>query len=106
MWSGVARISIASGATLAVMSMIKQISEGLYASRRFDMLTHSITRAEAQAHTEMRLTRVFQSAPFGIATADAGGRIVTANAAGQQPNLNLKGFQARRAAPATPDCAS
>ena len=29
----------------------------------------------------MRLTRVFQSAPFGIATADAGGRIVTANAA-------------------------
>ena len=39
------------------------------------------TRAEAHAHTEMRLTRVFQSAPFGIATADAGGRIVTANAA-------------------------
>jgi two-component system, cell cycle sensor histidine kinase and response regulator CckA len=39
------------------------------------------TRAEAHAHTEMRLTRVFQSAPFGIATADASGRIVTANAA-------------------------
>jgi two-component system, cell cycle sensor histidine kinase and response regulator CckA len=39
------------------------------------------TRAEAHAHTEMRLTRVFQSAPFGIATADATGRIVTANAA-------------------------
>ena len=39
------------------------------------------TRAEAHAHTEMRLTRVFQSAPFGIATADAGGRIVTANSA-------------------------
>src|SRR5215831_18816130 len=38
-------------------------------------------RAAAQAHTEMRLTRVFQSAPFGIATADASGRIVTANAA-------------------------
>ena len=40
-----------------------------------------ITRAAAHAHTEMRLTRVFQSAPFGIATADADGRIVTANAA-------------------------
>jgi len=46
---GVARISIASGATLAVMSMIKKIGEELYASRRFDMLTHSMTRAEAQA---------------------------------------------------------
>jgi two-component system cell cycle sensor histidine kinase/response regulator CckA len=40
-----------------------------------------ITRAAAHAHTELRLTRVFQSAPFGIATADADGRIVTANAA-------------------------
>ena len=40
-----------------------------------------MTRATAHAHTEMRLTRVFQSAPFGIATADADGRIVTANAA-------------------------
>ena len=40
-----------------------------------------LTRAAAHAHTEMRLTRVFQSAPFGIATADADGRIVTANAA-------------------------
>jgi two-component system, cell cycle sensor histidine kinase and response regulator CckA len=39
------------------------------------------TRAEAQAHTEVRLTRVFQSAPFGVATADASGRIATANAA-------------------------
>jgi len=46
---GVARISIASGATLAVMSMIKQIGEELYASRRFGMLTHSMTRPEAQA---------------------------------------------------------
>ena len=46
---GVARISIASGATLAVMSMIKKIGEELYASRRFDMLTHSMTRPEAQA---------------------------------------------------------
>ena len=40
-----------------------------------------IARAAAHAYTEMRLTRVFQSAPFGIATADADGRIVTANAA-------------------------
>jgi two-component system cell cycle sensor histidine kinase/response regulator CckA len=40
-----------------------------------------MTRATTHAHTEMRLTRVFQSAPFGIATADADGRIVTANAA-------------------------
>jgi 2-methylisocitrate lyase-like PEP mutase family enzyme len=46
---GVARISIASGATLAVMSMIKQIAENLHASRRFDGLTHSMTRIEAQA---------------------------------------------------------
>ena len=40
-----------------------------------------LNRAAARAHTEMRLTRVFQSAPFGIATADAAGRIVAANAA-------------------------
>jgi 2-methylisocitrate lyase-like PEP mutase family enzyme len=46
---GVARISIASGATLAIMSTIKQIGEALYASRRFDMLTHSVNRPEAQA---------------------------------------------------------
>jgi 2-methylisocitrate lyase-like PEP mutase family enzyme len=46
---GVARISIASGATLAVMSMIKKIGEELYASHRFDMLTHSMNRPEAQA---------------------------------------------------------
>jgi len=45
---GVARISIASGATLAVMSMIKKISEELYASRSFHMLTHSMNRPEAQ----------------------------------------------------------
>ena len=41
----------------------------------------SSTARQARAHTEMRLTRVFQSAPFGIATADAAGRIVAANAA-------------------------
>ena len=46
---GVARVSIASGATLAVMSMIKQIAEELHASRRFGGLKHSMTRAEAQA---------------------------------------------------------
>jgi 2-methylisocitrate lyase-like PEP mutase family enzyme len=46
---GVARVSIASGATMAVMSLIKTIAEELHASRRFDGLTHSMTRAEAQA---------------------------------------------------------
>jgi two-component system cell cycle sensor histidine kinase/response regulator CckA len=40
-----------------------------------------LSRAATRAHAELRLTRVFQSAPFGIATADADGRIVTANAA-------------------------
>jgi 2-methylisocitrate lyase-like PEP mutase family enzyme len=45
----VARVSIASGATLAVMSLIKQIAEGLYATRRFEGLTHSMNRPEAQA---------------------------------------------------------
>jgi two-component system, cell cycle sensor histidine kinase and response regulator CckA len=40
-----------------------------------------LTRAAARAQAELRLTRVFQSAPFGIATAEADGRIVTANAA-------------------------
>ena len=37
--------------------------------------------AEMHAHAELRLTRVFQSAPFGIATVDAAGKIATANAA-------------------------
>ena len=46
---GVSRVSIASGATLAVMSLIKQIAEGLYATRRFEGLTHSMNRPEAQA---------------------------------------------------------
>jgi 2-methylisocitrate lyase-like PEP mutase family enzyme len=46
---GVARVSIASGATLAVMSLIKNIAEELHASRRFDGLKHSMTRPEAQA---------------------------------------------------------
>ena len=52
------------------------------------------TRAEAHAHTEMRLTRVFQSAPFGIATADAGGRIVTANCG---VHAHVRGGRPRRA---------
>jgi 2-methylisocitrate lyase-like PEP mutase family enzyme len=51
---GVARVSIASGATLAVMSFIKQIAEQLHASRRFDMLTHSLNRPEAQKLFEPR----------------------------------------------------
>jgi len=46
---GVERVSIASAATLAVMSLIKTMAEGLYASRRFDGLTHSMNRPEAQA---------------------------------------------------------
>ncbi len=46
---GVARVSIASGATLAVMSLIKEIAEELYAGRRFDGLKHSMNRPEAQA---------------------------------------------------------
>jgi 2-methylisocitrate lyase-like PEP mutase family enzyme len=46
---GVARVSIASAATMAVMSLIKEIAEGLYASRRFDGLKHSMNRPEAQA---------------------------------------------------------
>jgi 2-methylisocitrate lyase-like PEP mutase family enzyme len=44
---GVVRVSIASGATLAVMSLIKQIAEGLH-SRRLDVLSHSMQRPEAQ----------------------------------------------------------
>src|SRR5581483_8210343 len=40
-----------------------------------------LARAETNARTEVRLTRIFQSAPFGIATADAAGNIVTSNAA-------------------------
>lgn len=45
---GVARISIASGAALAVMSLIKKIGEELYTSHRFDVLKHSMSRQEAQ----------------------------------------------------------
>jgi 2-methylisocitrate lyase-like PEP mutase family enzyme len=45
---GIARISIASGAALAVMSLIKKIGEELYTSQRFDVLEHSMSRQEAQ----------------------------------------------------------
>jgi 2-methylisocitrate lyase-like PEP mutase family enzyme len=45
---GVARVSIASGATLAVMSLIKTIATDLHANRRFDTLAHSMNRPEAQ----------------------------------------------------------
>jgi 2-methylisocitrate lyase-like PEP mutase family enzyme len=51
---GVARVSIASGAALTVMSLIKDIGEKLHATRRFDMLKHSMTRPEAQALFEPR----------------------------------------------------
>ena len=45
---GVSRISIASSATLAVMSLIKRIGEGLRATGTFDVLEHSMNRPEAQ----------------------------------------------------------
>ena len=51
---GVARISIASGATLAVMSLIKRIGEELHASGKFDGLEHSMNRPEAQKLFEPR----------------------------------------------------
>ena len=51
---GVARVSIASGATLAVMSMIKKIGEELRATGKFDGLEHSMNRPEAQKLFEPR----------------------------------------------------
>jgi 2-methylisocitrate lyase-like PEP mutase family enzyme len=45
---GVARVSIASSATLAVMSLIKRIGEGLRSTGKFDVLEHSMNRPEAQ----------------------------------------------------------
>jgi 2-methylisocitrate lyase-like PEP mutase family enzyme len=47
--AGVRRVSIASGATLAVMSLIKTMAEDLRATGRFDGLAHSMNRPEAQA---------------------------------------------------------
>jgi 2-methylisocitrate lyase-like PEP mutase family enzyme len=51
---GVARVSIASGATLAVMSLIKKIGEDLRAAGKFDGLEHSMNRPEAQKLFEPR----------------------------------------------------
>jgi 2-methylisocitrate lyase-like PEP mutase family enzyme len=45
---GVARISIAAGASLAVMSLIQNIGQELRATGRFDTLEHSINRADVQ----------------------------------------------------------
>jgi 2-methylisocitrate lyase-like PEP mutase family enzyme len=51
---GVARVSIASGATLAVMSLMRDIAADLHANRRFDTLAHSMNRPEAQKLFEPR----------------------------------------------------
>jgi 2-methylisocitrate lyase-like PEP mutase family enzyme len=51
---GVARVTIASGATLAVMSLIKTIGETLRATGTFDVLEHSMNRPEAQKLFEPR----------------------------------------------------
>jgi 2-methylisocitrate lyase-like PEP mutase family enzyme len=51
---GVARVSIASAATLAVMSLIKTIGEELRATGKFDGLGHSMNRPEAQKLFEPR----------------------------------------------------
>jgi 2-methylisocitrate lyase-like PEP mutase family enzyme len=45
---GVARISIASGATMAAMSLIEKIGKELRSTGRFDLLAHSINRADVQ----------------------------------------------------------
>lgn len=46
--AGVARVSIASGATLPVMSLIKHIADELRQTGEFDMLKATMTRPEAQ----------------------------------------------------------
>jgi 2-methylisocitrate lyase-like PEP mutase family enzyme len=51
---GVARVTIASGATLAVMSLIKSIGEGLRATGTFHGIGHSMNRPEAQKLFEPR----------------------------------------------------
>lgn len=51
---GVGRVSIASGATLAVMSLIKTIGAELRATGTFDVLRHSMNRPEAQKLFEAR----------------------------------------------------
>jgi 2-methylisocitrate lyase-like PEP mutase family enzyme len=51
---GIARVTIASGATLAVMSLIKTIGEDLRATGKFDRIGHSMNRPEAQKLFEPR----------------------------------------------------
>jgi 2-methylisocitrate lyase-like PEP mutase family enzyme len=51
---GVGRVTIASGATLAVMSLIKKIGEDLRANGTFDGIGHSMNRPEAQKLFEPR----------------------------------------------------
>jgi 2-methylisocitrate lyase-like PEP mutase family enzyme len=51
---GVARVTIASGATLAVMSLIKTLGAELKATGKFDGLEHSMNRPEAQKLFEPR----------------------------------------------------
>jgi 2-methylisocitrate lyase-like PEP mutase family enzyme len=51
---GVARVSIASGATMAVMSLIKHIGAELRATGKFDVLEHAIQRPEVQKLFEPR----------------------------------------------------
>jgi 2-methylisocitrate lyase-like PEP mutase family enzyme len=47
--AGVARVSIATGATMVVMSTVQQLASELRATGDFGILAHTITRAEAQA---------------------------------------------------------
>ena len=51
---GVRRVSIASGATLAVMSLVKSIGDELFKTRAFDGIGHAMTRPEAQKLFEPR----------------------------------------------------
>jgi 2-methylisocitrate lyase-like PEP mutase family enzyme len=51
---GVARVTIASGATRAVMSLIKTIGDDLRATGTFDGIGHSMNRPEAQKLFEPR----------------------------------------------------
>jgi 2-methylisocitrate lyase-like PEP mutase family enzyme len=51
---GIARVTIASGATLAVMSLIKTIGEDLHATGKFDGIGHSMNRPEVQKLFEPR----------------------------------------------------
>jgi 2-methylisocitrate lyase-like PEP mutase family enzyme len=51
---GVARVTIASGGTLAVMSLIKTIAADLRAKGTFDGIGHAMNRPEAQKLFEPR----------------------------------------------------